>query len=1498
MATPIGALSVDLLLQSQEFVRSINRASEQVNQLGRAVNQQTTLMTRGFDTAAASLKSFAAGFIGVAAVQQLARATTATFAWADALKEASDRIGIGVEQMQRLQRAAALTNVSNEQVTSNLEKFARGLGDAAKGTGTLNAALKSTGISLREQDGSLRSVNEVFDEYATAIADAGTEQEALSLAVAAFGRGGAGFVTTIIQMQEEIDEFSVLTERQIEILARYDDTIITVSERLRYYFTVALAESMSALELQGNVAAQQAQVITRFFDDLFGTRFADAATSSVADLNAKLEESTSLLQRYRDVAAQVQAGAGIATPGTDERILDLERERIALLNQLKRAAEQAAIGVGTLGDAADEAGNDLDKFADDIRKANSAAGEGLADIEFAAAGLDVAEARKEVEAYDKALQENAQETKRAAAEATRLAEARSKGIAALKVETRDLERLVAAHKEGSAEVRRVELAIEAENEMRRLNVALGSETANVIATEIQRRRELTEAVDMLAEAEERRMEVFRAMNEEEMGRRMGQAQAGGMSAPGTPEDFEREMSEPFKNALASVQAEFTNVFEEMSRGTISSFDDIADAAKRIFQNLNANLLSLAIFDKQFRADLQAQSREAGLGTHGLTAAAAYTTAAPMALRLAGAGKMSEGAQMGGAIGAGIGAFGGPAGMAIGGAIGTTVGAIGYGLFGPGPGGSKVSFGGAGLGKAGAGGTGEAAKFISQIDTQLIGLMTFRQEALINAMLKKAPPTSVQYGEEGPSANDLAALAAARIRPAAKALGFSKAVAQGAPEQQMANFQQAVALMKQIESIRLGPLGSELENLKTSFLESSKAAKKFGVDHYQALEEQYKREQQAIKRRFASEQIGLEQMFGQRTSISAALAQLKLQFDEAGARAKELGLSTLGMNASLAKAQEEVREQARAQRNDILTQARSLADLPQTFKSTIDALRSHFDDLRDTMKDLGGSVAELNDLEDQAIEAAGKRRLEQLEDIVSQARGLSGGPTTSKQIFDELMRDFAELRKQTRALGGSLSLLTRIQEDATAAFLAQIKAQRSDIIQEARGLVGLPPTFQSDFDALMQRFLELRKEMRAAGGSLKELTLLQEQATAALIKRRNAELEAINIQAKQLIGEPLTVDERFDALMNQFLELRKQTRALGGSLTDLTAIQKRATAAFLAQIEAEKRAIIAQAQQLTGRPLTFGQEWDALMAQFTELRKQARALGMDLGKLTDIQIEAQAHLRKQQQATRDTMLLSIVEPFKQLLEPLRAFSKELTLGNMNPLGQMEASRSEFERIAALARAGDVNAIRQLEAAGREYIGQMERFGASPAGASAREEVKAVIDAVMANITEAQKQASRGVEGAIEAASKREVDTLNELIAVGRQTVAEIERLSGATVKNIPTQQSPARQAMEDFRRIAAEVQAGNLAKTQSLQDAQQDISQDGTKPGRSLALSGTQDNQSVMASMISKLDQRHKEETSDFMDQIKRTSQREIDTMRELIDVGRQQIEELKRLGRR
>ena len=177
----------------------------------------------------------------------------------------------------------------------------------------------------------------------------------------------------------------------------------------------------------------------------------------------------------------------------------------------------------------------------------------------------------------------------------------------------------------------------------------------------------------------------------------------------------------------------------------------------------------------------------------------------------------------------------------------------------------------------------------------------------------------------------------------------------------------------------------------------------------------------------------------------------------------------------------------------------------------------------------------------------------------------------------------------------------------------------------------------------------------------------------------------------------------------------------------------------------------------------------------EASAAALQLGVGTSNVTREHIRLAEALVREHEATIDALALSVTDPFERMLDPLRQFATSLTLGNLNPADQMEAAGDEFRRIAELARAGSTTAIDQLQGAGEAFISQMERFGASPGGAAARIEVQSVIESVMADISQAQREASAGLEDTIRLASQRQVDTLRELISETRVVAEEIKRL---------------------------------------------------------------------------------------------------------------------------
>lgn len=116
-----------------------------------------------------SVNSIAKGFTAYATAA--VGAGTAVFmlssksaAAADDINTMSKVTGLSTVEIQKMQYATALIDVDLETVTSSMGKLIKNMSTAQKGTGDAANAFKSLGISITDQDGSLRNNQEVFNE--------------------------------------------------------------------------------------------------------------------------------------------------------------------------------------------------------------------------------------------------------------------------------------------------------------------------------------------------------------------------------------------------------------------------------------------------------------------------------------------------------------------------------------------------------------------------------------------------------------------------------------------------------------------------------------------------------------------------------------------------------------------------------------------------------------------------------------------------------------------------------------------------------------------------------------------------------------------------------------------------------------------------------------------------------------------------------------------------------------------------------------------------------------------------------------------------------------------------------------------------------------------------------------------------------------------------------------------------------------------------------------
>ncbi len=237
MARIVSNLSAKVQLDNRGWVR----ASRQVQTSNRATRTslrnlrtgmtQTTAVSNALSSAFTRLGAIATGFISVQAVRSV-------IDFGGEISETSRRVGIAVEQFQRLRFAAELTGVATGQVERLFTTFGTRLARLQLETSSFRTELESIDESLLEVFDNATSVSGAFDVYVRALREADGELQRLALSQAALGQGlGATGVQLLtgegVQAQARADQLSlVLDENELAVLEGIGDTLTEVSRKL------------------------------------------------------------------------------------------------------------------------------------------------------------------------------------------------------------------------------------------------------------------------------------------------------------------------------------------------------------------------------------------------------------------------------------------------------------------------------------------------------------------------------------------------------------------------------------------------------------------------------------------------------------------------------------------------------------------------------------------------------------------------------------------------------------------------------------------------------------------------------------------------------------------------------------------------------------------------------------------------------------------------------------------------------------------------------------------------------------------------------------------------------------------------------------------------------------------------------------------------------------------------------------------------------------------
>lgn len=153
----------------------------------------------------------------------------------------SQKLGISVENLTRLQFAAKLSNVEAGNLNVGLRFLSRNVDNASQGTGEAAKAFKTLGISLKDSTGQLLPSNEVLLKVSEKLSKMPDGVKKTALAMDIFGRSGSDLIPLL---NEGADGIQRMMDRSDELGATMSTDLAKAGDN----FNDSLDEMMFALK--------------------------------------------------------------------------------------------------------------------------------------------------------------------------------------------------------------------------------------------------------------------------------------------------------------------------------------------------------------------------------------------------------------------------------------------------------------------------------------------------------------------------------------------------------------------------------------------------------------------------------------------------------------------------------------------------------------------------------------------------------------------------------------------------------------------------------------------------------------------------------------------------------------------------------------------------------------------------------------------------------------------------------------------------------------------------------------------------------------------------------------------------------------------------------------------------------------------------------------------------------------------------------------------------
>jgi hypothetical protein len=147
------------------------------------------------------------------------------------LNDASTATTVAATTLDQYRQAGEQAGVSFETITGGLGKLNKSIADAASGNQEAADAFGQLGISVTNNDGTVRKTSEIFQEFADKVRAAPDDAAIFEQGTKIFGRGFANLLPLLEQGDEGMKKFrSRFSEEGIQQLDSFGDNITNVGE--------------------------------------------------------------------------------------------------------------------------------------------------------------------------------------------------------------------------------------------------------------------------------------------------------------------------------------------------------------------------------------------------------------------------------------------------------------------------------------------------------------------------------------------------------------------------------------------------------------------------------------------------------------------------------------------------------------------------------------------------------------------------------------------------------------------------------------------------------------------------------------------------------------------------------------------------------------------------------------------------------------------------------------------------------------------------------------------------------------------------------------------------------------------------------------------------------------------------------------------------------------------------------------------------------------------